>query len=53
MIRTVLLYVFAPIGVVASCMFVVGLLKTAFSTQPVDRVEEVLEELSQKRGKRK
>lgn len=51
MIRTVLIYVFGPIGVVASCMFVVGLLRTAFTTQPVDRVEEVLEELTRRKRK--
>lgn len=53
MTRYMMLYIFGPIGMVASAMFVVGLLKTAFESEPIDKIEEALEEVTKKRGKRK
>lgn len=51
--RYALLYVFGPIGVIVSIMFVVGLVKTAFHSEPVtDIVEEALEEVTRKRRRK-
>ena len=48
--RYALLYVFGPIGVIVSIMFVVGLVKTAVHSEPVtDIVEETLEEIAKER----
>lgn len=50
MIRYMMLYIFGPIGMVASAMFVVGLLRTAIESEPIpDKIEEALEEVTRKR----
>lgn len=42
------------IGAVTLLFFSIGMLATAFHTEPItDKVEEALEEVTRKRGKRK
>lgn len=51
--RYALLYVFGPIGVIVSIMFVVGLIKTAWTSEPIpDKVEEALEEVTRRRKRK-
>lgn len=46
----IFLYLFAIIGMFVSLMFVIGLLKMAWTSEPiVDKVEEALEEVTRKR----
>lgn len=46
-------YTLMFIGAVLLLLFALGLIFTAFHTEPVDRIEEALEEVTKKRGKRK
>ena len=46
----IFLYLFAIIGMFVSLMFVIGLVKTACTSDPItDKVEEALEEVTRKR----
>ena len=46
----IFLYLFAMIGMFVSLMFVIGLVKTAWTSEPIpDKVEEALEEVTRKR----
>ena len=48
----IFLYLFAMIGMFVSLMLVIGLVKTAWTSEPIpDKVEEALEEVTRKRGK--
>lgn len=48
----IFLYLFAIIGMFVSLMFVIGLLKTAWTSEPiVDKVEEALEEVTRRKRK--
>lgn len=52
-ISYIFLYLFAIIGMFVSLMFVIGLIKTAWTSEPViDRVEEALEEVTRKRRRK-
>lgn len=46
----IFLYLFAIIGMFVSLMFVIGLVKTAWTSEPIpDKVEEALEELAKEK----
>jgi len=47
------IYAFAFIGGITTLMFALGMVRTALTSEPRDYVEEVLEEVTRKRGKRK
>ena len=48
----IFLYLFAIIGMLVSLMFVIGLLKTAWTSEPItDKVEEALEEVTRRNRK--
>lgn len=48
----IFLYLFAIIGMFVCLMFVIGLLKTAWTSEPiVDKVEEALEEVTRRKRK--
>lgn len=48
----IFLYLFAIIGMFVCLMFVIGLLKTAWTSEPiVDKVEEALEEVTRRNRK--
>ena len=49
----IFLYLFAIIGMFVSLMFVIGLVKTAWTSEPIpDKVEEALEEVTRRRNRK-
>ena len=47
-----MLYTFAFIGGCTTVLIMVGMLKTAFSSLPNDRIEEALEEVTRKKKRK-
>ena len=49
----IFLYLFAIIGMFVCLMFVIGLVKTAWTSEPItDKVEEALEEVTRRRKRK-